>query len=522
MGVQSFAVRTNPMSLRPVDWRRATRRSVSIATVVLALLGVWLPLQPLAAQDLALLRGVVEVAAGSGHTCVLTDAGGVKCWGRNEAGQLGDIGPGELFYGDRLTAVDVAGLNAGVTAVTAGGGHACALTSGGGVKCWGANDAGQLGIGTTNFTRTSPSDVVGLTSGVIAISAGGRHTCAVMATRAVKCWGANADGQLGDGTTTNSSLPVDVSGLGGSVAKLSAGSNHTCVVTTGGAAQCWGRNDTAQLGDGTMVDKLLPTTVTGLGAGVGSITAGDDFSCAVTTAGAARCWGRNTFGQIGDGTNTLRTTATAVSGLGSGVSMLDAGVYHACAVSSDGAVRCWGWNASGQVGNGGASNFTLPTATPTLVSSVGGNVAAVAAGSEHSCARMSDSSVKCWGSSASGKLGDGTKGLQAVAADVHGLGSNVAAVAAGYEFGCAVTVAGRMVCWGNNGQGQLGNGTVVSSTVPGDVLSLSSGMIAVSAGMGTGGHACGLTSGRGLKCWGSGSAVGLAMARLSIDSRPSM
>jgi alpha-tubulin suppressor-like RCC1 family protein len=434
------------------------------------------------------LGAYTAIAAGESHTCALTAGGGVQCWGRNNCGQLGD---GTTT--DRSTPVDVSGLTSGVDAIAAGWRHTCALTAGGGVKCWGDNGDGQLGDGTTT-DRTTPVDVSGLSSGVDAIAAGGSHTCALTAGGGVKCWGRNSYGQLGDGTTTDRNMPVDVSGLTSGVDAITAGASHTCGVTVGGV-KCWGNTAFGQLGDGTTTDRNTPVDVSGLSSGVDAIAAGRDHTCALTAGGGVKCWGRNVYGQLGDGTTTRRTTPVDVSGLTSGVDVIAAGEYHTCGVTAGGGVKCWGSNEYGQLGNG---KFGYG---PILadVSGLSSGVDAIAAGRDHTCALTAGGGVKCWGYNGYGQLGDGTTTHRTTPVDVSGLTSGVDAITAGHYHACALTVGGGVKCWGYNGYGQLGDGTTTHRTTPVDVSGLTSGVDAIAAGEY---HTCALTVGGGVKCWG--------------------
>jgi len=348
-----------------------------------------------------------QVAAGGLHTCAVTTAGGVKCWGYNGTRQLGDG-----TTASKSTPVDVVGLGSGVAAITAGWGHTCALSTAGGVKCWGSNGYGQLGDGTSGHgtSKTTPVAVSGLGSGVAAIAAGSVHTCALTTAGGVKCWGHNSVGQLGDGSTTNKSTPVDVLGLGSGVTAIAAADNHTCALTTAGGVKCWGVNHSGQLGDGTTTDKRTPVDVVGLGSGVAAIAAGKVHTCALSTAGGVKCWGRNRSGQLGDGTTANKSTPVAVVGLGSGVVAIAAGGDgHTCALTTAGGVKCWGANYSGQLGDGRITQtppFGKPT--PVAVVGLGSGVAAIDAGGVHTCALSTAGGVKCWGSNGSGQLGDGT------------------------------------------------------------------------------------------------------------------
>jgi alpha-tubulin suppressor-like RCC1 family protein len=348
----------------------------------------------------------------AGHTCALTSAGEVKCWGNNHFGELGN---GTRKY--RTTPVAVDGLTNGVTAITTGDSDSCALTDAGGVKCWGENHVGQLGDGTT-ASRTTPVAVSGLSSGVAAISAGWFHTCALTNAGGVKCWGDNEKGQLGDGTTTNRHTPVAVSGLSSGVAAIAAGFYHTCALTIAGQVKCWGSNTHGELGDGTTTDRHTPVAVAGLSSGVSTISAGFSDSCALTSAGGVECWGSNRHGKLGDGTTTERHTPVAVVGLASGVEAIAAGGLHSCALTSAGGVECWGYNFYGELGDG----TTTERHRPVVVSRLAGGVKAVEAGEAHTCALTSAGWVKCWGLSI---LGDGTAIQSLTPVGVVGFGGSL-------------------------------------------------------------------------------------------------
>ena len=372
-------------------------------------------------QSTTTSNGKATIAAGDVYTCALTTAGGVKCWGNNNYGELGDN-----TTTSRHTPVDVTGLTSGVAAVAAGVAyHACALTTAGGVKCWGRNGYGQVGDSTTTERHTAV-DVAGLSSGVAAIAAGSEYTCALTTAGGVKCWGNNYYGNLGDNTTTTRTTPVAVAGLSSGVAAIAAHSYHTCALTTAGGVKCWGNNGNGQLGDTTTTNRSTPVAVSGLSSGVAAIAAGTDFTCALTTAGGVKCWGFNYYGNLGDNTTTDRATPVAVAGLSSGVAAIAAGSYHACALTTAGGVKCWGYNGYGQVGDG----TTTWRSTPVDVSGLTSGVAAIAAGAGHTCAVTTAGGVKCWGSNNYGELGDDTTTMRLTPVDVIGLSASTSTTAA--------------------------------------------------------------------------------------------
>ncbi|KAB2840761.1 MAG: hypothetical protein F9K47_12855 [Burkholderiales bacterium] len=369
----------------------------------------WSPMRVanfLISHNAAPLTGVQKLAAGFWHTCALATGGGLKCWGDNEDGQLGDNSAVS-----RLSPVDVAGLS-GVTEVAAGGFHTCALLSNGGVKCWGDNAYGQLGDNSTTDRRT-PVDVAGLT-GVTAITAGIYHSCALLNSGGVKCWGRNNYGQLGDNTTTNRPVPTDVPALTGVSSVVGGGGGwHSCALLSGGAVKCWGRNNYGQLGDGSTTNRSAPVGVSGL-SGATAIAGGGVHSCALLSGGGVKCWGHNGDGQLGDASTTGRQTPVNVVGLAS-VTAIGSGEYHSCALLSTGGVKCWGDNSEGQLGD----NSTINRLTPVSVSGLT-SVTAIAVGADHGCSLVSGGAAKCWGYNAYGQLGNGSLVRSLIPVDVLG------------------------------------------------------------------------------------------------------
>ena len=338
--------------------------------------------------------------------------------------------------------------------VASGTSHTCALTTGGGVKCWGANHFGQLGNGSTAPSAV-PVDVRSLEAGVVGLSGSGNHTCALTGEGTVKCWGANESGQLGNGSTDNSGVPVDVAGLGPGVLQVSAGASHTCALTRSRTVLCWGTNGTGELGTGGTEASAIPVPVKGLPAGSTAVDVGNGFTCVVFTGSTVRCWGDNGDGQLGTGDRTGRLLWETVSTLPPS-SVLSVGDAHACAVASDGAVACWGTNRAGQLGISMAGTGSLtPIVVPGLPQ---GGVTAVSAGYNRTCG-VASGSVVCWGGAMDAAAAE-KAGPQAVA-ELKG----VTEVSVGTFHACAAT-AQAVSCWGENSNGQLGDGTTSASEVP--------------------------------------------------------
>jgi alpha-tubulin suppressor-like RCC1 family protein len=292
-----------------------------------------------------------SLTAGTSHTCGVTIGGTAHCWGYNPGGQLGD---GTTT--NRYTPVPVAnGLS--FASLTAGNAHTCGLTTAGTAYCWGRNGSGQLGDGTT-VDRTTPVPVANGLS-FASLTAGGGHTCGLTTAGTAYCWGYNFAGQLGDGTTVDRTTPALVT-RGLSFASLAAGYGHTCGVTTSGSAYCWGSNGEGQLADGTHVDRTTPEPVRGGLSFAPVIAGGLEHTCGVTTGGSAYCWGDNDHGQLGDGTDLDRfITPVPVAG-GLSFASLTAGTGHTCGVTGAGSLYCWGDNGHGRLGDGTTTNRYIP------------------------------------------------------------------------------------------------------------------------------------------------------------------
>ncbi len=344
---------------------------------------------------------------------------------------------------------------------------------------------------TVTATATNAAGTSSASSGVSAtpyvagpaptqLAAGAAHSCALVTGGTVRCWGLNSNGQLGNNTLASSATPVTATGLTG-VTQVAAGELFNCAVTAG-KVKCWGLNTTGQLGNGSLVRKPIPTFVTTAGstplAGVSKVAAGAGFACALSSPGAAgvvRCWGANSVGQLGDGTATQRTRpvlvkTNATTGL-KGATAVAAGGSSACALMSTGAVRCWGLNSSGQLGN----NSVVSSRFPVTVSGIDGvkaKATSIAVGANFACARISTGAVRCWGNNASGQLGNNTVVTSRVPVVVKTSATaaltGATTVVAGAGHVCVIkgaAAAARVLCWGNNTNGQVGVGSLVNRRV---------------------------------------------------------
>lgn len=439
----------------------------------------------------------VALSAGFYHSCATLQDGDVFCWGDNARGQLGDG-----TRDDQLTAVAVQELSDDIARLAAGRYHTCALAIDGDVHCWGSSSRGQLGTGSLESSRT-PARVTGLSTDALAIAAGEEHSCAILTSGAMRCWGTNRERQLGDGTPGLYSIPQFVipNRVQGATTQikeplqLALGRYHSCAITTARSLDCWGRNSDGQLGDGTEIPHSQPAAVLGMESGVTHVALGAEHSCALKTSGQLFCWGGNQYGQLGDGATDQRMIPVPVKGLAANISVVTAGDSHSCALSlaGGGTLQCWGGNSSGQLGNGSTTDSAIPVTVFGLT-----GVTAVEAGLVHTCAAVTNG-VRCWGANESGQLGDGTAGTHTSPVAVTGLPAGVVtAFAVGDRHSCAA-LDGVVYCWGNNRDGQLGDGTVSDSPVPVAVQGIAGTVVALAAGAS---HSCAQNADGALYCWG--------------------
>lgn len=312
--------------------------------------------------------------------------------------------------------------------------------------CWGAETTGLLGaINNAALPQKVQNGYMGQTT-----VAGAQHLCAILPAGTIQCWGKNSSGQVGDGTPVDSSTPKDVDGFE-TYQALSLGTMHSCGITQAGILKCWGRNNMGQLGDGTTTTRMVPTTIDS-GIQYQKLSSGYYHTCGITTAGDLKCWGYNNNGQLGNGTTTDSLTPVIVD---SGVSYKDisAGYFHTCGITTSNVLKCWGKNHTGQLGLGS-------TVTQTAPAVVANDFSSISVGDEHTCGITLDFKLKCWGNNTFGALGIGTTVNQLFPTTVAFFGgSNVLQVATGARSTCAAPMGSPgLFCWGDSTSGALGNG----------------------------------------------------------------
>ncbi len=470
-------------------------------------------LTPVAVLQGAMPAGiiVVQVFAAGSHTCALPSDGRVYCWGLNTSSQLGD---GSTT--SRSTAVAVSPGAVPLTTfskqISGGESHTCLLTTNYLTYCWGLNTNGQLGDGSTS-TRSTPVAVAqgALPSGELirSVSSGDNFNCEISNTSTMYCFGLNANGQLGNGSTTQSTSRVvvasfvDTATLPALGASIAVGNSHGCSVGTDDSLYCFGLNANGQLGNNSTTQSTTPvaTSQGALPAGlkIRQVANGQSHSCVLASDGEVYCWGLNTNGQLGDGSTTQSTTPVAVAQgaipATSVIIQITAGASHTCAIASDSKAYCWGLNTNGQLGNNSTTQSTTPVAVSLGALPTGGVVRQISAGSSHTCATASNYRPYCWGNNANGQLGNNstTQANTAVAVSQGAMpiGGYAQQVSAGVSQSCAISADSKAYCWGLNTNGQLGNNSTTQSLIP----------VAVSLGaMPTGGMVQQLSAGTSFMC----------------------
>jgi alpha-tubulin suppressor-like RCC1 family protein len=497
-------------------------------------------------------RSYISVSVGAGFACGITMAGDVYCAGENDAGQLGDgsmvgngpvpVGGGQVFAsvraGGRRTSLFVGeGLPNEITWL----GSACGVTTDGSTLCWGANDSGQLGNGT-RFDSNAPMPVSGgLTFS--SVSVGYSHSCAVTAQGDSYCWGREGFGALGGGGGTTFNTPQELVVLA-TPASVSPGGDHTCALASDGLASCWGSNESGQLGDGSTEDSDTPVPVSG-GVSFSSLALSGDHTCGLAQDGGTYCWGGNGRGQLGDGSQTDSSTPVAIGGPPF-TSLSLAGGYS-CGLTDEGDVYCWGYGRNfgqanpdiwvprriasefasidagdqlcGVDGDGDAQCWVDdgPTtkATPTPVPG-GLTFASLSRGGSTVCGITTGEITYCWGDNRNGETGDGSSTAFHINPVMVSGGLTFASVDVGEGGTCGLTAIGAAYCWGKNDVGQLGDGGQSNSTVP---VPVAGGLTFSSMERGVR-HVCGKTMDGTTYCWGSNNFAKLGNGLTSFRLTP--
>lgn len=482
--------------------------------------------------------------AGAVTNCGIVADGTTHCWGGNRYGQLGN----GMAGGISGTPVQVAGGLAFTSIFPSRENNIysffCGLTADGTRYCWGGNDMAKLGVGNvTGETCGSGNNIISCSTTPVSagdaprfvgVSGGRAHACGIASDGVIRCWGSKAGGALGDGSLGLRLSPAPVTG-GSDYASIAAGKgDHTCALTTAGAAECWGWNGSGQLGTGSTAGSAVPVSVSG-GLTFSALTAGNSFNCALDPVGSAYCWGGNNYGQLGDGSTINRPAPVPVTGgvtfqqltsaysytegiasnerwwwgqgaagealvnstpqnTGGGMTITQAaaGFAHSCVLTASSEVYCRGPNNHGQLGDG--------TNTDGYMVQVVGGIPfqEITSGGYHTCGLATDGTAHCWGLGRDGQLGHGLMQNSNVPVRVDGGGTRFQSLSAGAYHTCGISTTGAALCWGYNQPGTLGNGTMESVALPSPV-SGGGTYLSISAGWE---HTC-ATATDGAYCWGA-------------------
>jgi alpha-tubulin suppressor-like RCC1 family protein len=444
----------------------------------------------------------VSIDSGYNHVCATLSTGNIRCFGQNSDGQVGNGSTGSFVE----IPVAVSGITSPVVALSAGGSSSCSMLANGSVACWGLNGMGQLGDGTGRRAVSAVSagwwKPITPAIGVQSVGLGYSHTCALKNNQ-VKCWGNNINGQVGNAIPTGTGIgavtttPVVVGGLTGNIVSLVSGNLHNCVLIDDGSVKCWGGNSAGQLGNGviTFTAQALPVDVIGLHQPATAIMAAGDFTCAALQDKTAKCWGSNSHGQLGAGL-TIASSATPLTVYDLfGVTALSGKMVHACALLEDKSTKCWGANYSGQLGDGTTTNRNIPVANSTWIK----DVVRISAGTNNTCIIRNGNSMWCWGNF----TGNGSATLKTSPTDVASL-YNVSSISSGDFNSCAVIANGTVKCFGSD-NALLGDGTGVASSGNSHFPNSVRWLVAPATEIvhGRNGNACAILVTGQLSCWGN-------------------
>ncbi len=439
------------------------------AAAALSLAGLAVPAGASSRSNVAAgtLGSVLSVVSDhdNGSSCALLSTGRVDCWGYNNDGELGNGTTASSDVPVAVRAITNAKAIVGDNDGGSYGGSFCAVLATGQVKCWGYNNDGELGNGTT-ISSTVPVPVKNITKPA-AIVGGEYGFCALLSSDHVDCWGYGAYGELGNGSfSTNSDVPVAVRKIT-NAATVIAGDFGYCARLSTSHVDCWGYNGYGELGNRTTTNSDVPVGVTGItnATAVASHT-GSGSSCALLSTGRVDCWGYNGDGELGNGTTTSSDVPVTVHSITNAKAVIRdtngeglGGSF--CALLSTSHVDCWGYNNDGELGNGTTTTFTVPVSVKNITA------AATVVGADYGfCALLSSHHVDCWGYGAYGELGNGSFSTNSdVPVAVRKI-TNAATVNAGNYSFCSLLSTGHVDCWGYNGYGELGNGSTTNSDVP--------------------------------------------------------
>lgn len=434
--------------------------------------------------DPALVSGGIafaQLAAGDGFMCGLASTQVVYCWGDGTRGQTGDS---SLTLHTTPTAINSLPP---ITHIAAGGSVACGLDANGGAWCWGDDSQGQMGMGSATGVQQGPVQAAGGAT-FSSLTIGLRHTCGITTGGVAECWGFGMLGQLGDGSSTTQYAPVTVAG-GITFTALSAGRRHTCGLDGNGTMYCWGGNVFRQLGDGTNTPRGTPTAVAG-GHSFVAMSASNNTTCAVDGGGVGYCWGTGY-----DGVASSLVLAPKATFAGLSLEAIESGIQFSCALTTAGQAYCAGDNTLGMLGDG--TGLVHATPSPVLGSYTFTDLALA---TNSACGVTPSGVGLCWGENTFAQLGDGTTEPRTSPTTVWG-GIPFRHVVASLTSSCGLATSGKVYCWGLNSDGQLGNGSTTPTPMPTQV---SGGLTFGSVSVGPL-FACGLANGGVAYCWGNNS-----------------